>query len=51
MLRGVYPEREEIATPEPALSVVRFFAEFTLSEVRFFASLRMTGSERAQNDR
>jgi len=30
---------------EPALSTIRFFAEFTLSGVRFFAALRMTRSE------
>ena len=30
---------------EPALSTIRFFAEFTLSENRFFAALRMTRGE------
>jgi len=27
------------------MSTIRFFAEFTLSEIRFFTSLRMTKSE------
>jgi len=30
---------------EPVLSAVRFFTEFTLSGIRFFATLRMTRSE------
>ncbi len=35
---------------EPALGTIRFFTEFTLSEIRFFASLRITRGEMTKSE-
>jgi hypothetical protein len=42
---GAREESGFVPFTEPVLSVARFLVEFTLSGVRFFASLRMTWRE------